>query len=188
MRDAILLFVRVMTALLVFTAHTAALRGDLAHHYSRHLASEPPGTALPRFAFFPGQHVRLASADVGNSQPYRTNARRSDQELPSAHLVWGILGLLAVGCAWLAQVGTEMPGQSQSASAMVAVLYGICGALTLDEFALWSRLQDVYWLPPGRESIEAAMVFGALLAIGAFGGNFFHGLTRSFFHRKAASK
>jgi hypothetical protein len=57
------------------------------------------------------------------------------------------------------------------------------GALTLDEFALWLRLQDVYWLPQGRESIEAAMLFGSLLALGAFGGNFFTGIARSFWHR-----
>lgn len=31
----------------------------------------------------------------------------------------------------------------------MAVLYGAGAALTLDEFALWLNLEDVYWSPEG---------------------------------------
>jgi len=48
----------------------------------------------------------------------------------------------------------------------------------LDEFALWLRLEDVYWAREGRESIDALILFGALLAVGLWGGRFFHALAR----------
>jgi hypothetical protein len=70
------------------------------------------------------------------------------------HLVWGILLLLGVGYLWLHQVGAGGPGQSRALSRLTAVLYGIGAALTLDEFALWLRLRDVYW---AREAGKASM-------------------------------
>ena len=60
------------------------------------------------------------------------------------------------------------------------MLYGIAAALTLDEFALWLNLRDVYWEREGRESIEAMAVFGGLLGLGVFGRSFFHGIVKEF--------
>lgn len=94
------------------------------------------------------------------------------------HLVWGILLLLIVGYCWLVQVGTGMRRTSIIAGRVLAVLYGIGSALTLDEFALWLNLRDVYWEREGRASIDAILLFSALLAIGIFGGRFVHALTR----------
>jgi hypothetical protein len=54
----------------------------------------------------------------------------------------------------------------------MSFLYGVGAALTLDELALWLNLQDVYWERQGRESIDAVLLFGALLAIGLLGGQF----------------
>jgi hypothetical protein len=83
------------------------------------------------------------------------------------HLTFGIGGLLGVGYAWLNGVG--MPnGQVQTRSSRVtAGLYGAGSALTLDEFALWLNLEDDYWTKQGRESIDAVVMFGALLSAGA---------------------
>ena len=58
-----------------------------------------------------------------------------------------------------------------------AMLFGVAAALTLDEFALWLNLRDVYWEREGRESFEALALFGSLLAVGAFGWRFWHGVT-----------
>jgi hypothetical protein len=85
------------------------------------------------------------------------------------HLVWGILLLLIVGYAMLAEFGTGSTPQSILASRLLSILYGVGAALTLDEFALWLNLQDVYWSRQGRESIDAVVLFGALLAIGTWG-------------------
>lgn len=94
------------------------------------------------------------------------------------HLVWGILLLLLVGYGWLAQVGTGEEHSSVVAGRLMAMLYGAGAALTLDEFALWLRLQDVYWEHQGRASIDAVMLFGALVSAGLWGGPFLRAVGR----------
>jgi hypothetical protein len=76
--------------------------------------------------------------------------------------VFGIFGLLAVGYGWLLLFGIEN-GPSRRAFRLTALVYGICAALILDEFALWLNLRDVYWQRQGRESVEALCIFGGLL-------------------------
>lgn len=85
------------------------------------------------------------------------------------HLVWGILILLVVGYGWLADVGTGQGRSPIVLSHLMSLLFGAGAALTLDEFALWLNLQDVYWARQGRSSIDIAVLFGTLLAIGARG-------------------
>jgi hypothetical protein len=99
------------------------------------------------------------------------------------HLVWGILSLLLVGYSWLNQVGTGSAGESAWTSRLTAMLYGVAAALTLDEFALWLNLKDVYWERQGHESYEALAVFGGILAVGVLGGPFFRGIGREFSRR-----
>ena len=94
------------------------------------------------------------------------------------HLVWGILVLLSVGLCWLAQIGGGAAGTSPVASRVTALLYGAGAALTLDEFALWLLLEDVYWTPQGRLSVHAALLFGSLLAVLSGGGRFLHAVVR----------
>ncbi len=94
------------------------------------------------------------------------------------HLVWGILLLLLVGYGWLNRWGTGVGRTSRTAGLIMACLYGVGAALTLDEFALWLNLQDVYWERQGRASIDAVILFGALLAIGILAGPFLHALRR----------
>ena len=89
------------------------------------------------------------------------------------HLVFGILTLLLVGWLWLLQVGTGMAETSRRWSRVTAVLYGVGAALTLDEFALWFNLADVYWARAGRESIDAVILFLTLLSLSLWGGQFF---------------
>jgi hypothetical protein len=92
--------------------------------------------------------------------------------------VWGVLLLLAVGYLWLAQVGLGIGESSRRASTLAALLYGVAAALTLDEFALWLKLEDVYWTRKGRQSIDATILFGSLLLIGVHGWSFLSALAR----------
>jgi hypothetical protein len=92
------------------------------------------------------------------------------------HLVWGILLLLLSGYGWLLEVGTGAQGSLQWVGRLMSMIYGVAAALTLDEFALWLNLRDVYWQREGRESFEAMALFGGLLAIGVFGKGFFRGI------------
>jgi hypothetical protein len=80
------------------------------------------------------------------------------------HMAVGIFLLLATGLAtvafWPASPVREL----------IAVAFGIGAALTLDEFALWLYLSDVYWSPEGRRSVDAMLVgflIGGLLLFGA---------------------
>jgi hypothetical protein len=80
------------------------------------------------------------------------------------HQVYGIFLLLGTGTAEF----TYRPGPPWVQ--VLAVLFGVGAALTLDEFALWLRLDDVYWTREGRSSVDAvlvALVVGGLLLMGA---------------------
>lgn len=92
------------------------------------------------------------------------------------HLVWGILLLLLSGYGWLLEVGTGSDKSNLWVGRLMSAIYGVAGALTLDEFALWLNLRDVYWEREGRESFEAMALFGGLLAIGLLGCGFFRGV------------
>ncbi|HYX78266.1 MAG TPA: hypothetical protein VE727_02815, partial [Solirubrobacterales bacterium] len=45
---------------------------------------------------------------------------------------------------------------------ILAGLFGIGMGLTLDEFALWLHLEDVYWTEEGRSSVDA-VIFAAII-------------------------
>jgi hypothetical protein len=109
------------------------------------------------------------------------------------HLVWGILILLLVGYGWLLDLGRSHSQLSIFFSRMMSVGYGVGAALTLDEFALWLNLEpNAYWSSSGRLSIDAVILFGSLLAVGAWGAPFFRGIQlmwskRAAFRGKLAS-
>ncbi len=95
------------------------------------------------------------------------------------HLVWGILILLLIGYGWLMDLGRSHTPTSIFLSRLMAVGYGAGAALTLDEFALWLNLEpDAYWSSEGRLSIDAIILFGGLLAMGAWGAPFFSALQK----------
>jgi hypothetical protein len=62
---------------------------------------------------------------------------------------------------------------NQQLSILTSILYGIGSALTLDEFALWLNLEDVYWVRQGRQSIDAVIIFVAVSFFGLWGQRFF---------------
>jgi hypothetical protein len=98
------------------------------------------------------------------------------------HLVWGILLLLIVSYVWLLEVGV---GSSWVAS-LTAIAFGVGAALTLDEFALFLNMQDVYWEKKGRESIDAVIIFAAFLSVGVWGWPFFRAVTGLVRHKPAS--
>lgn len=79
------------------------------------------------------------------------------------HLVWGIVLLMVSGFLnFVLKPGS--PGEE-----VLAALFGVGAGLTLDEFALWIHLEDVYWSNEGRSSIDAVVVatlLGGLVVLG----------------------
>lgn len=170
----LLLFVIAATAIMLLFLHLTRI-GDLIH---QHLPDRPRRrmflAAVSFFVTFLGVRVLVAliTHHIGPFHWVQMGGRHIH------HLVWGILLLLLVGYGWLAEVGSGSTPTAIFLSRFMSILYGVGAALTLDEFALWLNLKDVYWSPQGRESIDAVVLFGALLAIGAWGAPLFRAVTR----------
>jgi hypothetical protein len=79
------------------------------------------------------------------------------------HLVWGICLMMSSGFLdFVLKPGS--PGAE-----LLAAAFGIGAGLTLDEFALWVRLEDVYWSQEGRISLDAVVVatlLGGMVVLG----------------------
>ena len=104
------------------------------------------------------------------------------------HLVWGIFLLLAVGFGWLIEVGTGSKSSSLLASRLMSLLYGVGAALTLDEFSIWLNVQEgVYWTRD-RASLDAVLLFGALLLIGLWGRGFLKAISRELLPSRRKNK
>lgn len=170
----LLIFVVLMTAVLLFLLHLTRL-GELIH---QHIPERPHRRLfLASISFFiTFLAVRLlVVAVVHHIGPFNwvTMGGRHIH-----HLVWGILILLVVGYGYLLELGSGGTPGSIFVSALMSILFGAGAALTLDEFALWLNLQNDYWNKQGRESIDAIILFGALLAIGTWGAPLFSALVR----------
>jgi hypothetical protein len=94
----------------------------------------------PRFSWWPGSVV-------------------SESGVHLHHLVWGICLMLGSGTLGFALVGNSPWFE------VCACLFGIGAGLTIDEFALWVYLQDVYWTQEGRSSIDAAVIAAAAMLL-----------------------
>jgi hypothetical protein len=176
-KAALIVFVLFVTWLVLIGA-IALVRGHFHEIYHSHLGeSRRERHFLGSLAFFlTFGAVRMITysirAGIGPFHDIISGGRHIH------HLVWGILLLLIVGYLWLDEIGTGARDCSLWTGRITALLFGVGAALTLDEFALWLNLADVYWSPQGRASIRAAFFFGSLLSIGFWGGPFLHALTR----------
>jgi uncharacterized membrane protein YfcA len=79
------------------------------------------------------------------------------------HFVWGIFLMMGSGfIGFDEQLNEPWAG-------ILAGVFGVGAGFTLDEFALWTRMEDVYWSEEGRSSLEAVAivaVVGVLLVVG----------------------
>ena len=86
------------------------------------------------------------------------------------HMVVGIVFVLVSGWAALAlDPGTPW-------TYVLGIFFGAGAALTLDEFALWLHLKDVYWAQEGRASIDAVIIAAGLFGLSVVGYPFWHGV------------
>ncbi|MBW8058883.1 MAG: hypothetical protein FVQ78_00835 [Solirubrobacterales bacterium] len=79
----------------------------------------------------------------------------SDGGVHLHHLVFGIVTMMIAGT-----VGFTLFGESPWFE-ISAFFFGVGAGLTLDEFALWVYLDDVYWAKEGRSSIDATVIAAA---------------------------
>jgi hypothetical protein len=78
------------------------------------------------------------------------------------HQVFGILIIIGTGIVLVSQT------PSGTALDAAAAVFGVGVGLTVDEFALWLHLKDVYWAKQGRQSVDA--IFCVLVITGALIG------------------
>src|SRR5204863_3944580 len=95
--------------------------------------------------------------------PWWPGSVKTGSGLHLHHLVWGIVLLLTTGFLGFA-IGAGSPWHE-----ILAAGFGVGAGLTLDEFALWVYLRDVYWTQEGRASLDAVVVataIGGLIVLG----------------------
>jgi len=118
---------------------------------------------LVTFAVTRGITRRIHAKAAGPSQPPAPQRKGlSDIYIGGVHIhhqVWGILLVLVTGLLQFRY--SPRPPWAE----VLAALFGAGAALTLDEFALWFNLDDVYWTKSGRKSIDAILVAGAIGAV-----------------------
>jgi hypothetical protein len=79
------------------------------------------------------------------------------------HLVFGIVTMMIAGAGGFASLG-ESPWLE-----ICAFAFGVGAGLTIDEFALWVYLEDVYWADEGRSSIDATVIAAAAMMLALLG-------------------
>jgi hypothetical protein len=89
----------------------------------------------------------------------------SDSGVHLHHLVFGIVTMMIAGT-----LGFAAHGESPWAE-ICGFLFGVGAGLTIDEFALWVYLDDVYWAEEGRSSIDATVIAAAAMGLVVMGVN-----------------
>jgi hypothetical protein len=149
--------------------------GDVAAAFERHVVAEgKEGQAVILVAFLATFVAVRAVTHAIRAGRLRRLFRNvvTPGGLHLHHLVPGILLLLVTGYVGIGVA----PGPGRL---WLAALFGVGAALTLDEFALWLNLKDVYWAKQGRDSIDAVVVAATLSALAILGWDFWAALGRA---------
>jgi hypothetical protein len=168
------IFVAVMSACFLLLLHQTRV-GDLLHH---HIPDSPRRrmllSAISFFITFAG--VRALTWSIHNHVGPFHDIQMGGRHIH--HLVWGIILLLLVGYGWMIDAGGNVRSWRLAGRRLLCLLYGAAAALTLDEFALWLNLRDVYWAREGRASLDAVVLFATFLLIGIEGAPLWRALVR----------
>jgi lysyl-tRNA synthetase class 2 len=89
----------------------------------------------------------------------------SESGLHVHHLVFGIVTMMVAGTFGFVALGAS------PLTEICAFFFGIGAGLTIDEFALWVYLEDVYWAEEGRSSIDATVIAASLIGLIVLGAN-----------------
>lgn len=114
---------------------------------------------LVSFAF-----IRLSTRLMRSPKvPWWPGSIVSEGGLHVHHHVFGIVLMMAAGA-----LGFAVDGGSWVFN-ICGLAFGVGIGLTIDEFALWLHLEDVYWSEEGRRSIDATVLTAIVLALLMFG-------------------
>jgi hypothetical protein len=141
---------------------TASIFGDF---YDRIAEHELQGLYLVLIGFLLSfAFIRMSTRLMRSPKvPWWPGSIVSDSGVHLHHLVFGIVTMMVAGAAGFAAFGNSPWTE------ICAFAFGIGAGLTIDEFALWVYLDDVYWAKGGRSSIDATVIAAALMMLALLG-------------------
>jgi len=141
---------------------TASVFGDFYDRIAQH---ELQGLYLVLIGFILSfAFIRMSTRLMRSPKvPWWPGSIVSDSGVHLHHLVFGIVTMMAAGAGGFAAFGNSPWTE------ICAFAFGIGAGLTIDEFALWVYLDDVYWAKEGRSSIDATVIAAALMLLALLG-------------------
>ncbi|HET9197863.1 MAG TPA: hypothetical protein VFN92_06380 [Solirubrobacterales bacterium] len=141
---------------------TATIFGDF---YDRIAEHELQGLYLVLIGFILSfAFIRMSTRLMRSPKvPWWPGSIVSDSGVHLHHLVFGIVTMMVAGAAGFAAFGNSPWTE------ICAFAFGIGAGLTIDEFALWVYLDDVYWAEEGRSSIDATVLAAAAMMLALLG-------------------
>jgi hypothetical protein len=141
---------------------TASVFGDFYNRIAEH---ELQGLYLVLIGFLLSfAFIRMSTRLMRSPKvPWWPGSIVSDSGVHLHHLVFGIVTMMVSGAAGFAAFGNSPWTE------ICAFAFGIGAGLTIDEFALWVYLDDVYWAKEGRSSIDATVIAAALMLLALLG-------------------
>jgi hypothetical protein len=129
------------------------------------LANEKEGIFLVLVGFILSfAFIRMSTRLIRSPRvPWWPGSVVSDSGVHVHHLVFGIVTMMVTGVLGFAALGDS------PYSEICAFFFGIGAGLTIDEFALWVYLEDVYWAEQGRSSIDAMVIAAAAMMLVVLG-------------------
>lgn len=115
---------------------------------------------LGSFAF-----IRMSTRLIRKEVSWWPGNIESESGLHVHHLVFGIVTMMVAGTLGFAAMGASPYAE------ICAFFFGVGAGLTIDEFALWVYLEDVYWAEEGRSSIDATVIAATLITLVVLGAN-----------------
>jgi hypothetical protein len=141
---------------------TASIFGDFWNRIAEH---ELQGLYLVLIGFLLSfAFIRMSTRLMRSPKvPWWPGSIVSDSGVHLHHLVFGIVTMMVAGAGGFAAFGNSPWTE------ICAFAFGIGAGLTIDEFALWVYLDDVYWAKEGRSSIDATVIAAALMLLALLG-------------------
>lgn len=141
---------------------TATVFADFWNRITEH---ELQGLYLVLFGFLLSfAFIRMSTRLMRSPRvPWWPGSIVSDGGVHVHHLVFGIVTMMVAGAGGFASFG-DSPWME-----ICAFAFGVGAGLTIDEFALWVYLEDVYWADEGRSSIDATVIAAVAMMLALLG-------------------
>jgi hypothetical protein len=140
---------------------------DLLDFWNHHLVAHHRQGVFLVLVGFVGSFafIRMSTRMIRAEVSWWPGNIESESGLHVHHLVFGIVTMMVAGTLGFAAAG-HSPWTE-----ITALFFGIGAGLTIDEFALWVYLEDVYWAEEGRSSIDATVIAASLIGLIVVGSN-----------------